>query len=916
MKILLLQLKRIGDLILTTPAIAALRQSFPQAQLTLVVSQESAELLPAISNVERILIARRNLRDLALFSSVATRRFDYCIDFTRNDRSASLALLSCARRRVVSYRVREQSKTRSHAYTDFVGVRMRDMHTIDYNLALLEPLRASHAPTAPHLDLPQIAYEKADALRSSWKVMRPYIIVHPGSARQEKLWEPGRWADVIDYFDQNNGFDFVLTSGPSRDEQTHIAASDLVRPNQPIPLATKGKPSCHFTGKISHASDGVFTGPAARPNESNLDGSGHRCYGFAAGHSFGNGTFMSRGKTTKKRLSFWQTLKAASGPYRRLYSYVRPYKVRFILGLLLGFAYGGVNSLLPLATARVTSTIFHGAAPNPMALRSNLGVLDTGPKVNSIVLICLAIPAIMALRSLCSYGNSYCMQWVSNKVVTDLRAQLFNKMVRLSMDFFNRMRSGLLISRITNETRVVQMALTAVSSDIFKQPVTIVGAIAVLLLMDWKFTVVTLILFPTCLLPLRYYGRRARKAMQGQFEGMGEMVVTMQETFAGIRVIKSFAREAHQEKAFKRSNQLQFSQMMRIIRAMEATGPLVEIIAAIGVGLALLYVYAANLSAGRFFGLITGIFILYDPIKTLSKIQIVMQNSIAATSAIFSVLDSEPSVRDAPDAIELTSATGRIDFQNLTFRYVNTVTDAVSNLNLQIEAGKTYALVGASGAGKSTILSLILRLYDPTSGAVKIDGHDLRSITQKSLREQLGLVTQETFLFHDTIFNNILFGRLHATPEEIYEAAKAAYAHDFIMAQPKGYETVIGDKGCLLSGGQQQRLAIARAILKNAPILLLDEATSSLDSESEKQIQKALAKLATGRTVIAIAHRLSTVLSADQIIVMDSGHIKEIGTHAQLLEKSGYYRRLYDHQFNRIPEESGAEAGFLVEELV
>jgi len=625
---------------------------------------------------------------------------------------------------------------------------------------------------------------------------------------------------------------------------------------------------------------------------------------------------MSRGKTTKKRLSFWQTLKAASGPYRRLYSYVRPYKGRFILGLLLGFAYGGVNSLLPLATARVTSTIFHGAAPNPMALRSNLGVLDTGPKVNSIVLICLAIPAIMALRSLCSYGNTYCMQWVSNKVVTDLRAQLFNKMVRLSMDFFNRMRSGLLISRITNETRVVQMALTAVSSDIFKQPVTIVGAIGVLLLMDWKFTVITLILFPTCLLPLRYYGRRARKAMRGQFEGMGEMVVTMQETFAGIRVIKSFAREAHQEKAFKRSNQLQFSQMMRIIRAMEATGPLVEIIAAIGVGLALLYVYAANLSAGRFFGLITGIFILYDPIKTLSKIQIVMQNSIAATTSIFSVLDSEPTVRDAPDAIELTSATGRIDFQDVTFRYVNTVTDAVGNLNLRIEAGKTYALVGASGAGKSTILSLILRLYDPTSGAVKIDGQDLRSITQKSLREQIGLVTQETFLFHDTIFNNIVFGRLHATAEEIYEAANAAYAHDFIMAQPKGYETVIGDKGCLLSGGQQQRLAIARAILKNAPILLLDEATSSLDSESEKQIQKALAKLATGRTVIAIAHRLSTVLSADQIIVMDSGHIKEIGTHAQLLEKSGYYRRLYDHQFNRIPEESAAEAGVLVEELV
>ncbi len=625
---------------------------------------------------------------------------------------------------------------------------------------------------------------------------------------------------------------------------------------------------------------------------------------------------MSGAKPARKRQSVWQTLGAGSSAYRRLYGYLKPYKTRFILGLALGLAYGGVNSLFPLAIARVTSTIFHGAAPNPMAVRSNLHVLDTGPKINSIVLICLAIPAIMAVRSLCSYGSTYCMQWVSNRVVSDIRVQLFSKMVRHSMDFFNKMRSGFLMSRITNDTRVMQMALTSVSSDVFKQPITIVGAITVLLLMDWKFTVVTLILFPTCLLPLRVYGRRAKKAVQNEQAGMAQMVVTMQETFAGIRVIKSFAREGYQEKEFKRSNQLQFSQMMRMIRSMEAVGPLVEIIAAIGVGMALLYVYTAHLSVGRFFGLISGIFILYDPIKTLSRIHIVMQRSVAATTAIFSILDSQSTVQDAPNAVALSSSEGRIDFENVTFCYANRTTDAISNLTLQIEPGKTHALVGASGAGKSTILSLILRLYDPTSGAVKIDGQDLRSITQKSLREQMGLVTQETFLFHDTIFNNIQFGRLDATPEDIYEAAKAAYAHDFIMAQPKDYQTVIGDKGCLLSGGQQQRLAIARAILKNAPILLLDEATSSLDSESEQQIQKALAKLAAGRTVIAIAHRLSTVLSADQIIVMDSGRIKEIGTHAELLEKSGYYRRLYDHQFNRIQREPEAEAGILVEELV
>jgi len=625
---------------------------------------------------------------------------------------------------------------------------------------------------------------------------------------------------------------------------------------------------------------------------------------------------MSGAKAAKKKQSFWQTLRTAPGSYRRLYSYVKPYKARFIMGLALGLAYGGVNSLFPLAIARVTSTIFRGAAPNPMAVRHNLGVLDSGPKINSIILICLAIPAIMTIRSLCSFGSTYCMQWVSNRVVSDIRNQLFGKMVRNSMDFFNKARSGFLMSLITNNTRVMQMALQTVGSDVFKQPITIVGAITVLLVMDWKFTVVTLILFPLCLLPIRVYGKRARKAVQNEQAGMAEMVVTMQETFAGIRVVKSFAREAHQEKEFKRSNQMQFSQMMRIIRSLEAVGPLVETMAAIGVGIALLYVYAANLSVGRFFGLISGIFILYDPIKTLSKIHLVMQRSMAATTSIFSILDSKPTVQDTPNAVELRSSQGRIDFENVTFRYANTTTDAISNVTLHFESGKTHALVGASGAGKSTILSLILRLYDPTSGAVKIDARDLRAVTQKSLREQIGLVTQETFLFHDTIFSNIQFGRLKATPEEVREAARAAYAHDFIMAQPKGYETVIGDKGCLLSGGQQQRLAIARAVLKNAPILLLDEATSSLDSESEQQIQKALSELATGRTVIAIAHRLSTVLSADQIIVMDGGRIKEIGTHAELLEKSGYYRRLYDHQFNRIHEEPTTEPAFAIEELV
>ena len=628
---------------------------------------------------------------------------------------------------------------------------------------------------------------------------------------------------------------------------------------------------------------------------------------------------MSKAEGAKVKLSFWETMRTAWKPYRRLYSYAGPYKARFALGLAFGIAYGILTSVLPLTVLQVSNFIFRGAAPNPRMVMAHRDMLNIGPKIDSIVWICLLIPLVMTVRSLCSYGNAYYMNWVSNKVVNDVRNQLFAKVVRHSMDFFNRMQTGFLMSRIANDTRSLQQALSSVSSDVFKQPVTIVGAVIVLLLIDWKFTVVSLVLFPICIVPIRIFGRRARQAVQLDQRGAALMSVTMQESFAGIRVIKSFAREDQQEKSFRRSAQLSFSNTMRTVKATEAVGPLVEIIASIGVGFALLYVYAANLTAGRFFGLISGIFIIYEPIKTLSKLHIVMQRSLGATTQIFSILDSKPAVQDAPNAVELVSSKGQIEFENVTFRYSTGVTDAVRDINLQIEPGKSYALVGASGAGKSTILSLILRLYDPTSGAVKIDGHNLRTLTQKSLREQIGLVTQETFLFHDTIFKNIQFGRPNATLEEVYAAAQTAFAHEFILAQPDGYDTVIGDKGCLISGGQQQRLAIARALLKNAPILLLDEATSSLDTESEKQIQKALEKLAAGRTVIAIAHRLSTILSADKIVVLDHGSIKEIGTHAELLEKSGYYRRLYDLQFNQpteMPSEAASEPDVLAEELV
>ena len=473
----------------------------------------------------------------------------------------------------------------------------------------------------------------------------------------------------------------------------------------------------------------------------------------------------------EKKVPFRETIRVAWKPYKRLYTYVGPYKWRFILGLALGFLFGVTQGCLPLVLQKVTSTIFHGAAPKATDLTHRSELLSAGGSVKSIVFICLLIPAVMTLRSLMGYGNAFYMNWVSHRVVTDIRNQLFAKIVGQSMDFFNRMRAGILMSRITNDTLAMQAALSQVSSDAFKQPVSIILGIAVLLYMDWKFTLATLFLFPSCIVPIQIFGRRARQAVQSQQENVGQMVVTMQETFAGIRVVKSFAREDHQVKSFSRSTMLQFRHTMRMVKSTELTGPLIEILAAMGVGMALLYVYIANLSAGRFLALIGGIFILYDPIKTLSKMHIVLQRSVAATVGIFGILDTPSAIQDSPDAQSLDSCDGRIDFQNVTFRYTGTSTDAVKNLNLQIERGKSYALVGASGAGKSTILSLILRLYDPTSGLVRVDGHDLRRLTQQSLREQIGLVTQDTFLFHDTIYNNILFGRLDATREEVYAAA-------------------------------------------------------------------------------------------------------------------------------------------------
>ena len=606
----------------------------------------------------------------------------------------------------------------------------------------------------------------------------------------------------------------------------------------------------------------------------------------------------------KKRPSPREFVRLLVGPYRDLFPFLRPHLGRFILALIFGAIFGVISGLLPLVLNYVNSQVFpHGK--NKVDMLGD-AINGTGAGINSVLLVCSVIPLIFVLRSLCDYLNSYYMSWVALRVLADIRCKLYTHILGQSLEFFNRERSGNLISRVANDTRMAQMALTSISSDLIKQPLTVISAFAVLIHLDWKFTVVSLFLFPVCMVPIVYYGKKVRRQGKLEEEKVGSMMSVLQESFAGIRVIKAFAREKRESDHFEALSLEQFRSGVRVQKAIQIVSPMVEAVAAIGVGLALFYVWYTHLSAAKFLALLAGIFMLYDPIKKLSRIHLVMQQCFNATHNIFEIMNREPVIKDRPDAQEISGSEGDIRIENVTFRYRPGLPAAVRDLTLRIEPGKYYALVGSSGAGKSTILSLLLRFYEPEAGVIRLDGRDINSIKQVSLREQIGMVSQETFLFHDSILNNIRYGRLNATKEEVIDAARRAYADDFIMHQPNGYETVIGDKGCLLSGGQQQRVSIARALLKNAPVLLLDEAMSALDSEAEREIQAALDRLSEGRTVIAIAHRLSTVLKADQIVVMDRGQIREIGTHRELLESSTIYKRLYDLQFDVQAEELAA----------
>lgn len=536
------------------------------------------------------------------------------------------------------------------------------------------------------------------------------------------------------------------------------------------------------------------------------------------------------------------------------------------------------------ATGRFSDVLnLREAAPEPKSLLS-------------IILLCAVIPAIMIVRAVFGWLNSYYLTWVSLRVLDDIRGSLFRRVLGQSMEFFNKQKAGDLLQTILNQTRVAQQALTSVAGEVVKEPISIVSALLVLFLIDWKFTLMSFVLFPLCIIPVAVVGRKVRRAGAEEEEEAGAMSVIMQEAFSGIREVKAYNREEYETSRFTASNQKMLRSMMRWRKALESVGPLVEVVASVGMAGALVYVWSNGMPASEFIALNGGLLMLYPPAKALSRIPLLLQKTLAATTKIFELMDREVRVADAAGAEVLKGAAGAIVFDDVTFFYKKGV-PAVRNVKLEIAPQQTVALVGRSGAGKSTLFSLLLRFYDPHAGRILLDGRDIREVTQESLREQISVVSQEVFLFHDTIYENIRYGRLDATREEIIEAARRAHAHEFILEQAKGYETVIGDSGRLLSGGQRQRISIARAILRNTPVLLLDEATSALDAESERHIQEAIRDLSEGKTVLAIAHRLSTVIKSDLIVVMEEGAVLDAGTHDELLVTSPVYRKLYSMQF-------------------
>ncbi|HZT52332.1 MAG TPA: ABC transporter transmembrane domain-containing protein, partial [Stellaceae bacterium] len=498
------------------------------------------------------------------------------------------------------------------------------------------------------------------------------------------------------------------------------------------------------------------------------------------------------------------------------------------------------------------------------------------------------------------YAQAVLMTTVGQRVVADIQLKLFARLMRADLAFFHANPTGALISRFTNDANMLRSAATNVLAGLGKEAVTAAFLVALMFYQDWLLALVAFVAFPLALRPMLRLGRRMRAVSADTQAELGQFTTLLDQTFQGARHVKAYGMEAYETRRAGRLIESLFRLVERAARTRSVASPLMETLGGIAVGAVILYgghqVIAGVRTPGTFFSFVTALLLAYQPVKNLASLNLNLQEGLAAAQRIFAVLDIEPAIREKPHAPALAVAGGEIRFEDVRFVYPNG-TEALAGASLVVPAGRTVALVGASGAGKSTILNLVPRFYDVSGGAVRIDGVDVRDVTLASLRAAVALVSQEVSLFDDTVRANIAYGRFGASDAEVVAAAKAAAADAFIAALPQGYDTPVGEHGVKLSGGQRQRIAIARAMLKNAPILLLDEATSALDTGSERQVQAALKALMRGRTTVVIAHRLSTVIDADLIHVIDRGRVVESGTHAELLRRDGAYARLYALQF-------------------